>query len=127
MKANDVMRIGRSRTRAASTAASNRVAPSSCRSRANSTIKMAFLPARPTSTTKPTCTKMLTSIAARATPASALDRHIGTTRITAKGSDQLSYRPASTKNTSTTPSANALKGFCCRSRNCSILLDCFCK
>ena len=54
-------------------------------------------------------------------------RHIGTTRITASGSDQLSYRPASTKKTSTAPSTNALNGFCRRSRNCSTLLDCFCK
>ena len=53
-------------------------------------------------------------------PASALSKHIGTTRITASGSDQLSYSPASTKNTSTAPSTNALNGFCCRSRNCSI-------
>src|SRR5260370_18998871 len=108
--ANDVMRIGRSRTRAASMAASNRDAPSCCRSRANSTIRMAFLAARPTSTTNPTCTKMFTSIWARATPANALDRHIGTTRITAQGSDQLSYRPASTKKTNTTPRAKALSG-----------------
>ena len=57
----------------------------------------------------------------------ALDRHIGTTRITASGSDQLSYKPDSTKNTRITPSTKALNGFCCKSRNDSILLDCFCK
>ena len=90
MNAKDVITIGRSRTRAASTAASKIEAPSSCRSRANSTIKMAFLHARPTSTTNPTCTKMLMSMWAIAMPISELNRHIGTTRITASGSDQLS-------------------------------------
>ena len=70
---------------------------------------------------------MLTSMPRNAIPASALNKHIGTTRITASGVDQLSYRPASTKKTSTAPSTNALNGFCRRSRNCSILLACFCK
>ena len=68
MNANDVIRIGRSRSRAASTAASNRLTPSCCRSRANWTMRMAFLAARPTSTTKPTCTKMFTSMPYRARP-----------------------------------------------------------
>ena len=36
------------------------------------------------------------------TPATEHKRHIGTTRITASGSDQLSYWAASTRNTSTT-------------------------
>ena len=34
------------------------------------------------------------------------NRHIGTTRITASGNDQLSYWAASTRNTSTTASKN---------------------
>ena len=37
-----------------------------------------------------------------ATPATEQRMHIGTTKITASGSDQLSYWPASTRNTSTT-------------------------
>ena len=94
---------------------------------ANSTIRMAFLHARPTRTTKPICTKMLTSMPRRAMPVSALSKHIGTTKTTASGSDQLSYRPASTKKTSTAPSTNALNGFCRRSRNCSTLLAWLCK
>src|SRR5262249_58201659 len=73
---------------------------------AYSTIKMAFLHARPTSTTKPTCTKMLMSIDAITTPATEHSRHIGTTRITARGSDQLSYCAASTRKTSTTARKN---------------------
>src|SRR5258708_3127663 len=60
--ANEVMRIGRSRTRAASTAASSREAPSCWRSRANWTMRMAFLAARPTRTTKPPSPKPLTSL-----------------------------------------------------------------
>ena len=35
-------------------------------------------------------------------------RHIGTTRITASGSVQLSYWAASTRNTSTTPTAKTM-------------------
>jgi len=69
----------------------------------------------------------LMSIPASAMPQRALSKHIGTTRITDQGSDQLSYKPASTKKTSTTPSAKALNGFCCKSRSRSTLLDCFCK
>ena len=53
MKAKEVIRIGRSRVRAACTAPSSGVAPSSSFWRANSTIKIAFFAARPTSTTKP--------------------------------------------------------------------------
>ena len=58
--------------------------------------------ARPTSTMKPTWVKMLMSIRAMFTPTIEQSRHIGTTRITASGSDQLSYWAASTRKTSTT-------------------------
>ncbi len=40
------------------------------------------------------------------TPVMAHSRHIGTTRMTASGSDQLSYCAASTRKTSTTASTN---------------------
>src|ERR1700730_8266951 len=53
MNAKDVIRIGRSLVRAARTAASPALAPSSCALRANSTIRIAFLVARPTRTRKP--------------------------------------------------------------------------
>ena len=36
------------------------------------------------------------------TPTTALSKHIGTTKITASGNDQLSYCAASTRNTITT-------------------------
>ena len=48
MKANDVMRIGRKRSRAASMAASRSGTPRPRISLANSTIRMAFLAASPT-------------------------------------------------------------------------------
>ena len=105
MKANEVIMIGRSRSRQASSVASRPATPASRCCLANSTIRMAFLLASPTSTTKPICVKMLMSIRARATPAIEHSRHIGTTRITASGSDQLSYWAASTRNTSTTASS----------------------
>ena len=60
MKAKEVIRIGRRRVRAASTAASNRLIPSSSACLANSTIRIAFLAARPTSTTKPTWARIST-------------------------------------------------------------------
>ena len=106
MKANEVIRIGRSRSRDASSVASKRGLPSSsCSCLANSTIRIAFLHARPTSTTRPICTKMLTSRCVHSTPATEQSRHSGTTRITASGSDQLSYSAASARNTHTTASA----------------------
>ena len=56
MNASDVMTIGRKRSRAASTAASlSPMPPSRCRCAANSTIRMAFFAAKPTSVTRPTC------------------------------------------------------------------------
>ena len=62
--------------------------PSSSLSRANSTIRIAFLVANPTSTTKPIWIKMLTSCPIRRTPIVA-GRHIGTT-----GSPQMAAFPA---------------------------------
>ena len=90
MKANEVIRIGRNRSRHASTIASTRGLPASSSCLANSTMRMAFLLARPISTTLPICTKMLLSIPASQTPAIAADRHIGTIRMIAVGNDQLS-------------------------------------
>ena len=90
MNASDVMRIGRSRSREASFVASNAERPSRCNCLAYSTTRIAFLHASPTSTTRPICTKMLTSRFVARTPTTEQSRHNGTTRITASGSDQLS-------------------------------------
>jgi len=55
MNAKDVIRIGRSRRCAASIAASRIVIPSARRSRAYSTIRIAFFAASPINVTMPIC------------------------------------------------------------------------
>ncbi len=55
MKANEVIKIGRNRMRAPVSAASMRDLPFSYSSRANSTMRIAFLAARPMSITRPIC------------------------------------------------------------------------
>ena len=109
MKANEVIRIGRSRVRAAMTAASKRSLPCASPWRANSTIRMAFLAASPTSTTKPTWARMLMSMPRASRPLTAASRHIGTMRMTESGSAQLSYCAASTRKTKTTEAAKTSK------------------
>ncbi|MNN73275.1 hypothetical protein D3C81_1893820 [compost metagenome] len=73
---------------------------------ANSTIRIAFLHASPTSTIKPIWVKMLLSPPDRITPVMADSSVIGTMRITANGRLQLSYWAASTRNASNTQSGN---------------------
>ena len=55
MKAKEVMRIGRNRNFAPSMAASLTLTPCWCRCTANSTMRIAFLAARPISMTRPIC------------------------------------------------------------------------
>ena len=102
MKAKEVIRMGRKRNRQASIAASIGASPCSTRSLANSTIRMAFLQAKPTSTMKPICVSTLLSEPLSHTPIMANSRHIGTMRITASGSAQLSYCADRIRNTSIT-------------------------
>ena len=90
MNATEVITIGRSRSRQASTAASTIPRPRCSNSRANSTIRMAFLQASPINTTRPILTKMLLSPPVNHTAKSAESMHIGTIRITASGRVQLS-------------------------------------
>ncbi len=71
-------------------AASNGDMPSSCLRLANSTIKIAFLHARPTSTIKPICVKMLLSLPLSQTPVMANSKHIGTIKMIASGRRKLS-------------------------------------
>src|ERR1700739_4234580 len=97
MKANDVIRIGRRRRRQASITASSRSLPSASMSRANSTIRMAFLAASPTSTMKPIWVRMLTSWPMMRTPTVAASKHIGTIRMTENGRLQLTNCAARTK------------------------------
>ncbi len=70
-------------------------------------MRIAFLAARPISTMKPTCVRMLLSMPRKTTPVIDAMRLMGTIRITASGSVRLSNWAASTRNTNTTPSANA--------------------
>src|SRR5215467_7819793 len=99
MKAREVIRIGRRRVRAACTAASLEATPSSSFWRANSTIRMAFLAARPTRTTKPICARMSMGMARASRPVIEASRHIGTIRTIASGSFQLSYCATRTRKT----------------------------
>ena len=62
------------------------------------------------STRKPIWVKMLLSPSVSHTPAMAHSRHIGTMRMTASGSDQLSYCAASTRKTSRTHSGKTNGG-----------------
>ena len=68
---------------------------------------MAFLAASPISTMKPTWVRMLLSCPRSDTPTMEATRHMGTIRITASGNVRLSNCAASTRNTNTTPKANA--------------------
>ena len=61
-------------------------------------IRIAFLQARPISTTRPIWVKRLFSNPRAHTPPMAKSRHNGTTRMMASGNDQLSYWAASTRN-----------------------------
>ena len=99
MKAMLVIKMGRSRSLQASSAASTMPMPSCCFSRANSTMRMAFLHARPTSTIRPIWVKMLLSVPFSITPTIAQSRHIGTIRMMASGRVRLSYCAARTRNT----------------------------
>src|SRR5207249_3941896 len=86
----------RRRRRQASIAASMGDLPSSCFTFANSTIRMAFLQARPISTMKPIWVKMLLSPWLSQTPVMAKSRHIGTMRMIASGKRKLSHRAVRT-------------------------------
>lgn len=108
MKAMEVITIGRRRKRQASSAASTMPLPCISSSRANSTIRIAFLHARPINTTRPTCTNTLLSPPVSHTPNNADSKVIGTIRITARGRVQLSYSAASTRNASNTAIGNTI-------------------
>ncbi len=111
MNAIEVMMIGRSRSRHASSVASRIGLPDRRITLANSTIRIAFLLARPTSTTRPIWVKMLISSLRRVTPRSWRSRCTrGTDRITASGIDQLSNWAASTRNTITIEKAKTMHG-----------------
>ena len=108
MKASEVMTMGRKRSRAACSAACARLCPCACRSLANSTIRMAFLAARPMMVIRPTL--KYTSLDRPTAEVASTDPSapMGTISITAAGMLQLSYRATSSRNTTTMASANSL-------------------
>src|SRR5438105_3406927 len=90
MNANEVMRIGRRRSRAPSSAASTSGLPFFSSSRANSTMRMAFLAARPMSIANPIWAKIPRSKLRSKRPRKAPRTATGTDRSTENGGDQLS-------------------------------------
>ena len=99
MKARDVITIGLNLRCAAVTAASSIGFPFSTSSLANSTMRMAFFATSPTSITSPIWKYTLLSRPTSQMPRYAPAMAIGRERITAIGTDQLSYWAASTRNT----------------------------
>ena len=106
MKASEVIRIGRSRKRLASIAACTGVRPANSSSRANSTIRMAFLADNPTNTIRPIWVKTLLSPLVSQTPSIAASNPIGTIMMIDSGRVRLSYCAASTRNTSSSATGN---------------------
>ncbi len=82
--------IGRKRWRAASVTASKSGFPASASSRANSTIRMAFLPVRPITVSRPTWKNTPFSKPPSQAPTSAPSTPMGMASMTANGIDQLS-------------------------------------
>src|SRR6267378_148011 len=107
MKASEVIRIGRSRNRLASIAARTGVRPANSSSRANSTIRMAFLADNPTNTIRPICVKTLLSPFVSQTPNIAASNPMGTIMMIDNGKVRLSYCAASTRNTRSSATGNS--------------------
>ena len=114
MKANAVMRIGRRRRRAPASAASTSDAPRSCSTLANSTMRIAFLAARPITMTRPICENTSSSKCASQSAATAPRTAMGVPSSTPNGSVQLSYSAArSRKTTSSEKPKTAAGGMPC--------------
>ena len=90
MNAIEVIRIGRSRRRLASIAARIGERPANSSSRANSTMRIAFLADNPTSTINPIWVKTLLSPFDIQTPNIAASSPIGTIMMIDRGSVRLS-------------------------------------
>src|SRR5690606_1606963 len=117
INAKDVIMIGLSRNFTASKVASNSGIPMSTRSLANSTIKIAFLQAKPIIVTNPICAYMLLSNAGMNNNVKiAPNTPSGTDNKIENGTDQLSYSDASNRNTKTIHRAKIIT---------VILPDCF--
>ncbi len=104
MKASEVIRIGRSLRRHASFTALQADLPESSSSRANSTIRMAFLDASPTRTINPICVKILLSPMSQPHPGKCRKDTHWDNHNDSQRSVRLSYWAASTRNTRNTQS-----------------------
>lgn len=100
IKAIEVIIIGLKRSFTAAKVAGTISIPPSTLSLANSTIKIAFLAAKPINVTKPICAYTLLVKCGRKVRVSiAPNAPIGTDKSTEKGTDQLSYSAARNKKT----------------------------
>ena len=86
----EVIRMGRKRSRQASSVASTNSLPCDCSSRANSMIRMAFLAESPMMAISPTLKYTSLGSPRSVTASTAPSIPSGTTRSTATGMDQLS-------------------------------------
>src|SRR6267143_15491 len=102
INANEVMKRARRRTRTPSSAASTSGIPPSYATLANSTMRIAFLAARPITMSRPICEKTSSSKRRSHSAPRAPNRAMGVASRTANGSVQLSYRAAMSKNTTST-------------------------
>ncbi len=104
--ANEVIRIGRNRCRAASLAESMIDSPSRrWRSTPNSTIRIAFFVSRPISMTRPIWPKTSSGMSKSHRPTIAPNIASGTVKMMTSGRIQLSYSAAMNRKTQTIDSA----------------------
>src|ERR1700744_1193523 len=108
MNAIEVIRIGRSLSRAAVMTASRSVLPCCCPSTANSTITIAFFAAGPITVTTPILKYMSFGTPNERQNATTPSTPSGTTSRTAAGIDQLSYNAARHRNPTTIDSINSV-------------------
>src|SRR5690606_19689882 len=108
VNAIEVIKIGRKRISHALSAASNKSIPWSCMSFANSIIKIAFFAAKPIMVIKPTLKYTSFGIDAKLAAIKEPNTPKGTTKITAKGIDQLSYKAAKHKKIASKESASSI-------------------
>src|SRR5580704_1675998 len=119
MNAIEVIRIGRSRSSAASIAASAMDRPCFRSCSANSTIRMAFLAASPISNSRPICTYTSFEYPRNETSSSAPRTAIGTESKMTNGNAKLSYRAASVRYTTMIPRLKMIIALPCDSTSSS--------
>ena len=107
INANEVIKMGRNRKRAASREASRALIPSSRFSTANSTIKIAFFAARPSNVTRPIWKYTSLVMSRIHTASSAPNKPNGMASSTENGRVHFSYWAARIRNTISAPKTSA--------------------